>query len=186
MGRIRARGQRLEIIPGGGGRSSLKSANRLLQAALNGDRDHPATPRTPEELAAEARDAVAAGARSVHLHPYDGHGRQTLEAGPCAVALRAVRAACPGIPVSLSTSAAIEPDPERRRALVASWTVLPDLVTANQGEEGILKLCELLVAGGRRGRGWPAVARRRARLRRLGDSAVLRKGAGRALGPRFP
>ena len=148
MGGIRARGQRLKIIPDGGSRSSLKSANRLLQAALNGDRDHPATPRTPEELAAEARDAVAAGARSVHLHPYDGHGRQTLEAGPCAVALRAVRAACPGIPVSLSTSAAIEPDPERRRALVASWTVLPDLVTANQGEEGILKLCELLVAGG--------------------------------------
>ena len=48
----------------------------------------------------------------------------------------AVRAACPGIPLSLSTSAAIEPDPERRHALVAGWTELPDLVTANQGEDG--------------------------------------------------
>lgn len=27
----------------------------LLQAALNGDRDHPATPRMPQELAVEAR-----------------------------------------------------------------------------------------------------------------------------------
>lgn len=121
---------------------------RLLQAALNGDREHPASPRTPEELAAEARAAVEAGAGSLHLHPYDEHGRETLAAEPCAAALRAVRAACPGVPISLSTSTAIEPDPERRRALVASWTALPDLVTANQGEEGILELCEQLVARG--------------------------------------
>jgi uncharacterized protein (DUF849 family) len=120
----------------------------LLQAALNGDRDHPAAPRTPEELAAEARAAVGAGAGSLHLHPYDEHGRETLAAEPCAAALRAVREACPGVTISLSTSAAIEPDPGRRYALVAAWTDLPDLVTANQGEEGILEVCELLVALG--------------------------------------
>jgi uncharacterized protein (DUF849 family) len=120
----------------------------LLQAALNGERDHPATPRTPNELAAEARAAVAAGARSVHLHAYDEDGRQTLAAAPSAAALAAVRAACPGTPISLSTSAAIEPDPGRRHALVASWTDLPELVTANQGEEGIRELCDLLIARG--------------------------------------
>ena len=117
-----------------------------LQAALNGDRAHPALPRTPDELAAEARAAVGAGATTLHFHPYDADGRQTLAAEPCAAALRAVRAACPGTPLSLSTSAAIEPDAERRRALVAGWTELPDLVTANQGEEGIVGLCELLLA----------------------------------------
>lgn len=115
-----------------------------LQAALNGDRDHPAAPRTPEDLAAEARAAVDAGAQSLHLHPFDDAGRQTLEAETCAATLRAVRAACPGTPVSLSTSAAIEPDPARRRTLVAAWTELPDLVTANQGEAGIVELCALL------------------------------------------
>lgn len=120
----------------------------LLQAALNGDRPHPASPRTTGELAAEARAAVAAGARSLHLHPYDDDGRQTLAAQPCAAALRAVRAACPGVPISLSTSAAVEPDPARRHVLVAAWTDLPDLVTANQGEEGILALCELLLGIG--------------------------------------
>jgi uncharacterized protein (DUF849 family) len=120
----------------------------LLQAALNGDREHPAAPHTPEELAAEARAAVDAGAMSLHLHPYDEHGRETLAAEPCAAALRAVRAACPGVQISLSTSAAIEPDPERRSALIAAWTELPDLVTANQGEEGILELCEQLLARG--------------------------------------
>jgi uncharacterized protein (DUF849 family) len=120
----------------------------LLQAALNGDRAHPATPRTPQELADEARAAVAAGARSLHFHPYDADGRMTLEAEPCAAALRAVRTACPGIEISLSTSAAIEPDPERRYALVAAWTELPDVVSANQGEEGIVELCELLIERG--------------------------------------
>jgi len=122
----------------------LSKDSGLLQAALNGAREHPAVPRTPVELAAEAREAVEAGAGSLHLHPYDDHGNQTLAAEACAAALRAVRAACPGVPISLSTSAAIEPDPERRRELIAAWTELPDLVTANQGEEGILELCELL------------------------------------------
>jgi uncharacterized protein (DUF849 family) len=132
----------------GGDDAQIPGVGKLLQAALNGDREHPAVPRTPEELAAEARAAVDAGARSLHLHPYDEHGRETLAAEPCVAALRSVRAACPGIPISLSTSAGIEPDPERRHALIAAWTELPDLVTANQGEKGILELCELLIARG--------------------------------------
>jgi uncharacterized protein (DUF849 family) len=120
----------------------------LLQAALNGDRVHPAAPRTPSAIAAQAAAAVAAGARSVHVHVYDENGNQTLSVGPCSETLRQVRAACPGIPISLSTSAGIEPDPERRIALVAAWTDLPELVTANQGEDGILDLCDLLLARG--------------------------------------
>lgn len=125
-----------------------KSAQPLLQAALNGDRVHPAAPRTPGDIAAQARVAVDAGARSVHLHPYDEDGRQTFAAGPCAATLRAVRAACPRISISLSTSADVEPDPRRRIVLVEAWTELPDLVTANQGEDGIVELCELLVTRG--------------------------------------
>ena len=119
-----------------------------VHAALNGDREHPATPCTPDQLAAEARAAVAAGAVSLHLHPHDATGRQTLQAEPCAAALRAVRAACPGTPISLSTSAGIEPDPHRRLELIAGWSELPDLVSANQGEHGTLELCELLLRHG--------------------------------------
>jgi|SRR5215211_3540819 len=123
---------------------------RLLEAALNGGRprsEHPRVPRTPQELAADARACVEAGARVLHLHAYDGE-REALAAEPSAAALRAVRAACPGVPISLSTSAAIEPDPDRRLALIAGWTELPELVTANQGEEGIAPLCEHLIARG--------------------------------------
>jgi uncharacterized protein (DUF849 family) len=120
----------------------------LLEAALNGSREHPHVPRTPEELARAARACVDAGARVLHLHPYDAAGRETLAAEPCAAALEAVRAACPGVPVSLSTSVEIEPDPRRRLELVKTWTDLPELVTANQGEAGIVELCERLVARG--------------------------------------
>jgi len=127
---------------------SVPDLSPLLEVALNGSRDHPRTPRSPRELAAEARASVKAGAQVLHLHPYDEAGRETLAAEPCAAALQAVRAACPGIPISLSTSAAIEPDPDRRLALVSSWTVLPELVTANQGEPAIAELCAHLVARG--------------------------------------
>lgn len=123
----------------------------LLQAALNGgrtDAEHPAIPRAPEELAADSRAAVNAGARVLHMHPYDAAGNETLAAGPCAAAIRAVRAACPGVPISLSTSEGIEPDPDRRLKLIAGWTEAPELVTANHGERGVVELCGHLVARG--------------------------------------
>jgi uncharacterized protein (DUF849 family) len=121
-----------------------------LQAALNGartDAEHPAIPRTPNELAAAARAAVDAGADVVHVHAY-AEGAETLAPEPCAEALRAIRAVCPGVPVSLTTSATIEPDAGRRFELIRAWTALPELVTANQGEEGIVELCNLLIARG--------------------------------------
>ena len=91
---------------------------------------------------------MQAGARIVHLHPYDAAGAETLAAAPCAAALRAVRAACPGVPISLSTSADIETDPQRRLELIGGWTELPELVTANQGEPGVVELCDHLLARG--------------------------------------
>lgn len=123
----------------------------MLQAALNGSRtraEHPAIPRTPEELAADARAAVDAGAEVLHLHAYDATGLESLAGEPCATALRAVRTVCPGVPISLTTSAGIEPDRRRRLELVGGWTELPELVTANQGEEGVVELCEHLLGRG--------------------------------------
>jgi uncharacterized protein (DUF849 family) len=120
----------------------------LLEVALNGSRAHPYAPRTPDQLAGDARAAVDAGARVIHMHPFDDDGRETLTAAPAAAAVKAVRRACPGVPISLTTSAAIEPDPERRLAMVSSWTLLPELVTANQGETGIIELCSVLIQRG--------------------------------------
>jgi uncharacterized protein (DUF849 family) len=123
----------------------------MLQVAVNGSRtpaEHPAIPRTPDELAEATRVAVDAGAQVVHVHAYDPSGVETLAAEPCAAALRAVRVACPGVPISLTTSSGIESDPRRRLELVRSWTELPELVTANMGEAGIVQLCAHLIERG--------------------------------------
>jgi uncharacterized protein (DUF849 family) len=123
----------------------------MLQAALNGARtaeEHPAIPRTPEEIAAAARASVDEGADVVHVHAYDDDGVESRAAEPNARLLRAIRAVCPGTPISLTTAADVEPDPRRRLELIAGWTELPELVTANQGEDGIVELCEHLIGRG--------------------------------------
>jgi uncharacterized protein (DUF849 family) len=124
---------------------------QLLQVALNGHRtpeDHPAIPRTPEELAREALASVEAGGHVVHVHAYDG-GEETLAAEPSAAMVRAIREACPGVPISQTTALYIAgDDPERRLALIERWNELPELVTANMGEDGIAELCEHLLGRG--------------------------------------
>ncbi len=120
----------------------------FLQAALNGDRIHPAAPRNPTAIAEAARAAVDAGAQSVHVHAFDDAARETLEGAACAKVLRAIRSLCPESPISLTTSAAIVGEPRERFRIVEAWEEMPDLVTANQGEPGIVELCELLLSRG--------------------------------------
>ena len=118
----------------------------FLQVALNGDRQHDAVPKSPEAIGADAEAAVKAGAHSVHVHAYDEAGRETLSATECGAVVKAIRARCAGVPISLTTSATIIPDPMQRLAVVRSWTDFPDLVTANQGEAGIVELSEWLIS----------------------------------------
>jgi uncharacterized protein (DUF849 family) len=120
----------------------------FLQAALNGDRSHPAAPRNHTAIAAAARAAVEAGAHSVHVHAIDDAGRETLDGAACAKVLRAVRALCPETSISLTTSATIVGNPAERFKVVEAWVDMPDLVTANQGEPRIVELCELLLSRG--------------------------------------
>lgn len=121
--------------------------DQFLQAALNGDRLHPAVPRTPDEIAADTVAVESAGAQSVHVHVFDDDGRQSLDPDHVARVLRAIRTVSQ-IPISLTTSADVEADPATRYQLVEAWTELPDFVTANQGEDGIADLCELLARRG--------------------------------------
>jgi uncharacterized protein (DUF849 family) len=120
----------------------------FLQVALNGDRHHPAVPKTSDEIAKDAKACIDAGAHSVHVHAFDDRGNETLDGIWCCRLLRAIRRLCPGVSVSLSTSATIEPVHGKRLHTVKAWTEFPDLVTVNQGEEGIVELSELLLSRG--------------------------------------
>jgi uncharacterized protein (DUF849 family) len=120
----------------------------LIKACLNGSRapgEHPALPLTPAELAQAARGAVEAGAGALHIHPRRAGGEQSLESGDVAAALAAVRAACPGTPVGITTISLAEPDPARRLALARSWTALPDFASVNFSEPGAVELCAALL-----------------------------------------
>jgi uncharacterized protein (DUF849 family) len=110
-----------------------------VKACLNGGRtrqEHRAVAHSPAELAADAIAVRTAGAFAVHVHPRDAHGAQTLEASACEIAVAAIRAAAPRLPIGLSTTEAIDPDPFARAASVRSWRRRPDFVSVNLSEPG--------------------------------------------------
>jgi uncharacterized protein (DUF849 family) len=111
----------------------------LLEACLNGNRPpgaHPALPLTPDELAADAAAAADAGAGALHVHPRDTDGAESLDAPVVDTAVLAIRAACPGLPVGVSTAAWIAPDVAARVAAIRSWTSGPDFASVNLSEAG--------------------------------------------------
>jgi hypothetical protein len=93
---------------------------------------------------------------------------------PC----RRCAAACPAVPASLSTSSATEPDPECRLALIVGWTELPDLVNANQGEEGHHRAISRASRESRRNRSGPTLPAGR------GWTDAAASGSHPAAGPR--
>jgi uncharacterized protein (DUF849 family) len=119
-----------------------------IEACLNGARkpgEHPALPITPTELADDARRTAAAGARLLHVHPRGPDGLETLDALACDAAARAIRNACPGIPVGFSTGAWITGDHLLRMELIGSWVDRPDFASVNFSESGAIDLSELLL-----------------------------------------
>ncbi|GAA4906416.1 3-keto-5-aminohexanoate cleavage protein [Streptomonospora salina] len=119
-----------------------------IVACLNGDRRpeaHPALPVSSEQVVAEARAAVEAGADEIHVHPRDGAGAESLEPQAVAPLLRLLRAELPDVPVSVTTALSSEPDPVRRYDLVQRWSALPDSAAVNLHEPGSVEVCRLLI-----------------------------------------
>lgn len=125
----------------------------LIQAALNGGTsrsEHPDVPVTPAELAVSAREAQAAGATVIHIHPRDSSGAQTLVSDHVLAAVSAVREAT-GLPVGVTTGIwTVDGEPGRRLALVADWggPGRPDFVSINMNEPGIEPLADLTTSLG--------------------------------------
>ncbi len=141
-----------------------------IKACLNGRRDpdeHPAVPVTPAQLAAAAATAVSAGAEAVHLHPRDADGRESLRASDVGAAVGAVRCACPGTPVGVTTGLWVTGDVLTRRDEVISWADLeparrPDFASVNLSEDGWQELAVILAdagIGGKQASGPPPMPR---------------------------
>jgi uncharacterized protein (DUF849 family) len=123
----------------------------LIEVALNGGRtraEHPRVPCSPQETAAAAKEAVAAGAGAAHFHVRAADGRESLDADEVARAVAAVRAAIPGIPFGVSTGLWMVRDARERHAKVAAWKTFPDFASVNFNEEGGIALAKLLLSKG--------------------------------------
>jgi uncharacterized protein (DUF849 family) len=92
-----------------------------------------------------ARGCVAAGAGAIHFHVRSQDDRESLAASDIARAVSAMRAACRGTPIGVSTGAWIEPDPDRRLAQVRRWHVLPDYASVNFDEPGAVEVADELL-----------------------------------------
>lgn len=128
---------------------------RRLKACLNGKRspaENPAVPVTPAELARDAAAAVAAGAEAIHLHARGPDGAESVRAADVGAAVAAVRAACPGTPVGVSTGLWItNGDAAARHTAVAGWAGLdaaarPDFASVNVSETGWAGVARVLGA----------------------------------------
>ena len=123
----------------------------MLQACLNGGRErdyHPALPLSTDELAADAKAVIAAGAEQIHLHVRGSDGKESLQPDDVARTLTAVRAAVPGVPLGLSTGWWIPPKGRARQEHIPMWQTLPDYVSINLIEEDCAEVIDLALSKG--------------------------------------
>ena len=119
----------------------------MLQACLNGARtrrDHAKIPLSPDELAQDAAEVIAAGAAELHVHPRGDDGSETLDPGDVAVALGAIRMKLPFVPVGISTREGIRTDRSRGFDQMKAWRVMPDYVSVNLSEEDAPEIMALM------------------------------------------
>jgi len=119
----------------------------IVQACLNGARPvayHPALPLTAAAMATDAAACVAAGAAELHLHPREPDGRESLAPAAVDATVLAMRRACPGTLVGVSTGAWIEDDADRTLACIEGWRELPDYASVNLSEPGAPAVMERL------------------------------------------
>jgi uncharacterized protein (DUF849 family) len=93
-------------------------------------------------MARQGAACIAAGADELHFHPRDAQGRESLAAIDEAVL--AMRAACPGTLIGVSTGAWIEGDETVTRQRIEGWRELPDYASVNLSEPDAPAIIEIL------------------------------------------
>jgi 3-keto-5-aminohexanoate cleavage enzyme len=137
-------------------RPTLTTAESVvIEAALNGGRDHaeyPAVPYTAEEIAAEAKRCADEGATVFHVHAREDDGGWTADPARYAEVVRSLRHAVPEGLVSITSlrpdSVPVEVIVDLLAALAADPATTPDLISINLGHIAVWES----VSGGERPR----------------------------------
>ncbi len=123
---------------------SLSSDKAVVTCALTGVLTNPAkhpVPVTTEEMAASAREAFEAGASVVHVHfrrqePGMGH-LPTWDPDVAAPIVAAIREACPGVIINMSTGVV---GPDISGPLACLERIRPEIAACNAGTLNYLKI----------------------------------------------
>jgi uncharacterized protein (DUF849 family) len=127
----------------------------VLQAVLNGSRPedaHPALPVLARHLARDARAVARLGVSSVHVHPRDPHGQETIDPVHVGDAVALMRQEAPVMEIGVTTGRWIQPDPRKRIEAVLAWGRLgvgkPDVCSVNVHEKGWIDVCNAAASVG--------------------------------------
>ena len=109
----------------------------IVQTCINGARSadfHPNLPLDAEAMARDGAACVAAGAAELHVHARGLDGRESLAPAVMDRTVLALRRACPGTLIGVSTGAWIENDDLSTLVAIAGWRELPDYASVNLSE----------------------------------------------------
>jgi uncharacterized protein (DUF849 family) len=120
----------------------------VLQAALNGSWPadaHPLLPTTVRHLARDARAVAGLNVTSVHVHPRDPSGIETLNPVFVGDTVAAIRNQVESMEIGVTTGRWIARDPRERIEAVLAWGHLgvgkPDVCSVNVHEKGWVDVC---------------------------------------------
>lgn len=119
----------------------------IVQACINGARAadfHLALPLDPDAMARDGAASVAAGAAELHVHARGADRQESLATEAMDWTMTALRRACPGTLIGISTGAWIEKDDRRTIAAIAGWHELPDYASVNLSEAAAPEVMEAL------------------------------------------
>lgn len=116
----------------------MKMDKLIINAALTGmvptKKDNPHVPVTVEEIVADARRCRDAGASIVHVHPRDESGAPTYRREIHAAICAGIRAACPDLIISGTTSGRLHKEfRQRAQVLELKDDLKPDMASLTLG-----------------------------------------------------
>ncbi|OHV86255.1 3-keto-5-aminohexanoate cleavage protein [Mesorhizobium sp. ORS 3428] len=121
----------------------------IVQACINGARPadfHPALPLDAQAMAREGAASIAAGAAELHVHARGADRQESLAPEAMDRTVLALRRACPGTLIGVSTGAWIEKDDRRTLKAIAGWNELPDYASVNLSEAAAPEVMEALLS----------------------------------------
>jgi len=123
----------------------------LLKIALNGARsktENEYLPHSLEEIEKEVALLFKNGYDVFHIHCYDKDDNESLKPADVNNLVSIVKNISKDIKIGISSGDWIEPDLEKRKSYIKSWSCVPDFISVNMIEDNAIEISNLLISKG--------------------------------------